>query len=191
MARVPTKTASSNQQRTPSLGGENRSSCPISDLRADGFERLSRVKGSCRRHADGTAGLPSAPEMPCGSQRLRLVPIPTSTGPPRTAAGPFDCHGRHQRLERRPGPTRWTPVKACVKSARSDRRIRRSRRSCWNKAGPVGAGGGAYEHRRRLPILVAGAVLLAQSDDGPSDLRLNLASIAQCRSRRAYETRFP
>src|SRR6266852_5086680 len=27
--------------------------------------RRLRVKGGCRRQADGTAGLPSAPEMPC------------------------------------------------------------------------------------------------------------------------------
>jgi hypothetical protein len=32
-----------NPQRSLSLGGGNRSSCPISDLRADGFERLSGV----------------------------------------------------------------------------------------------------------------------------------------------------
>ena len=32
------------------------------------------VKCGCRRHADGTAGLRSAPEMPCGSWQLRLVP---------------------------------------------------------------------------------------------------------------------
>jgi hypothetical protein len=34
------------------------------------------VKGGCRRQVDGTAGLPSAPEMPCASRQARLVPIP-------------------------------------------------------------------------------------------------------------------
>ena len=33
-----------------------------------------RVKGGCRRQVDGTAGLPSAPEMPCAPRQLRLVP---------------------------------------------------------------------------------------------------------------------
>ena len=33
-----------------------------------------RVKGGCRRQVDGTAGLPSAPEMPCARRQLRLVP---------------------------------------------------------------------------------------------------------------------
>jgi hypothetical protein len=32
------------------------------------------VKGGCRRQVDGTAGLPSAPEMPCAPRQLRLVP---------------------------------------------------------------------------------------------------------------------
>ena len=35
------------------------------------------VGADCRRgQVDGTAGLPSAPEMPCAPQQLRLVPIP-------------------------------------------------------------------------------------------------------------------
>jgi hypothetical protein len=33
------------------------------------------VTGGCRRQVDGTAGLPSAPEMPCAPRQLRLVPI--------------------------------------------------------------------------------------------------------------------
>ena len=32
------------------------------------------VTGGCRRQVDGTAGLPSAPEMPCAPGSLRLVP---------------------------------------------------------------------------------------------------------------------
>ncbi len=32
------------------------------------------VKGGCRRQAVATAGLPSAPEMPCAPTQLRLVP---------------------------------------------------------------------------------------------------------------------
>ena len=32
------------------------------------------VKGGCRRQVDGTAGLPSAPEMPCAPRQLRLAP---------------------------------------------------------------------------------------------------------------------
>ena len=32
------------------------------------------AKGGCRRQADGTAGLPSAPEIPCAPRQLRLVP---------------------------------------------------------------------------------------------------------------------
>ena len=32
------------------------------------------VKGGCRHQVDGTAGLPSAPEMPCAPRQLRLVP---------------------------------------------------------------------------------------------------------------------
>jgi hypothetical protein len=40
-----------------------------------GLRRL-RVKGGCGRQADGAAGLPSAPEMPCAPRQLRLVPIP-------------------------------------------------------------------------------------------------------------------
>jgi hypothetical protein len=36
------------------------------------------VKGGCRRQADGAAGLPSAPEMPCAPRLLRLVPLPDS-----------------------------------------------------------------------------------------------------------------
>src|SRR5208282_4138605 len=34
------------------------------------------VKGGCHPEVDGTAGLPSAPEIPCVPRRLRLVPIP-------------------------------------------------------------------------------------------------------------------
>ena len=34
------------------------------------------VKGGYRRQVDGTAGLPSTPEMPCASWQLRLVPSP-------------------------------------------------------------------------------------------------------------------
>ena len=33
-----------------------------------------RVKGGCRRQVDCTAGLPSAPEMPCAPRQLRFVP---------------------------------------------------------------------------------------------------------------------
>jgi len=35
---------------------------------------LLGVKGGCRRQVDGTAGMPSAPEMPCARKQLRLVP---------------------------------------------------------------------------------------------------------------------
>jgi hypothetical protein len=35
-----------------------------------------RVRGGCRLRFDGTAGLPSAPEMPCALGQLRLVLIP-------------------------------------------------------------------------------------------------------------------
>jgi len=31
-------------------------------------------QGGCRLQVDGTAGLPSAPEMPCAPRQLRLVP---------------------------------------------------------------------------------------------------------------------
>jgi hypothetical protein len=34
------------------------------------------VTGGCRRQTDATAGLPSAPKMPCVPGQLRLVPIP-------------------------------------------------------------------------------------------------------------------
>jgi hypothetical protein len=37
--------------------------------------RPLRVRGGCGRQADGAAGLPSAPEMPCAPRQLRLVPI--------------------------------------------------------------------------------------------------------------------
>ena len=47
------------QQRTCSLTG------PLQPVSA---------KGGCPRQADGTAGLPSAPEMPCAPKWLRLVP---------------------------------------------------------------------------------------------------------------------
>jgi hypothetical protein len=40
-----------------------------------GPKSLVWVKGGCHRQADGTAGLPSAPEMPSASRQLRLVPI--------------------------------------------------------------------------------------------------------------------
>jgi hypothetical protein len=46
---------------------------------------------------DGTAGLPSAPEMPCAPRQLRLVPIPDLGGgatgsmyPPTIASTPFN-----------------------------------------------------------------------------------------------------
>jgi hypothetical protein len=39
----------------------------------DGEGRLW-VRGGCRCQVDGTAGLPSAPEMPCAPGQLRLVP---------------------------------------------------------------------------------------------------------------------
>ena len=42
-----------------------------------------RVKGGCRRQVDGTAGLPSAPEMPCARRQLRLVPQADSHTTPR------------------------------------------------------------------------------------------------------------
>jgi hypothetical protein len=35
---------------------------------------LLSAKGGCRRRVDGTAGLPSAPEMPYAPRQLRLVP---------------------------------------------------------------------------------------------------------------------
>jgi len=38
-----------------------------------------QVSGGCRRQVDGTAGLPSAPEMPCAPRQLRLVPLPDLT----------------------------------------------------------------------------------------------------------------
>src|SRR5271169_7218746 len=34
-----------------------------------------RGRGGCCRQADGTAGLPSDPEMPCAPRQLRLVPV--------------------------------------------------------------------------------------------------------------------
>jgi hypothetical protein len=48
------------------------------------------VKGGCGRQADGAAGLPSAPEMPCAPRQLRLVPFPApeearALGCPRAA----------------------------------------------------------------------------------------------------------
>jgi tetratricopeptide (TPR) repeat protein len=39
-----------------------------------GLKCLFWVKVGCCRPVDGTAGLPSVPEMPCVSRRLRLVP---------------------------------------------------------------------------------------------------------------------
>src|SRR6516162_9791579 len=32
------------------------------------------VTGGCRRQVDGTAGMPSAPELPCVPKQLRFVP---------------------------------------------------------------------------------------------------------------------
>ena len=51
----------------PSAGGSSLSE----SSRADG---RFRVKGGCRRQVDGTAGPPSAPEMPFAPRQLRLVP---------------------------------------------------------------------------------------------------------------------
>jgi len=60
------------------------------------------------------------------------------------------------------GRIQWTPLKASVKSAVGIDVFRRSRRSCWNRAGPVGAGREEpIKIGKRLPILVAVAVLLA------------------------------
>jgi len=36
-------------------------------------------RSGCRCQADGVAGLPSAPELPCLPRQLRLVPIPDLT----------------------------------------------------------------------------------------------------------------
>ena len=44
LRRIPAIVSFLGPQPTLSLVGGNRSSCPISDLRADGFERLSRVE---------------------------------------------------------------------------------------------------------------------------------------------------
>jgi hypothetical protein len=38
--------------------------------------RPLRVKGGCGRQADGTAGLPPAPEIPRAARHLRFVPKP-------------------------------------------------------------------------------------------------------------------
>jgi hypothetical protein len=37
--------------------------------------RLQTSTGGCRRQVDGTAGLPSAPEITCAPRQLRLVPV--------------------------------------------------------------------------------------------------------------------
>src|SRR5882762_5846906 len=43
---------------------------------ADARDRSLWVKGGCRRQVDGTAGLPSSPDMPSAPRQLGLVPIP-------------------------------------------------------------------------------------------------------------------
>src|SRR5439155_3035782 len=55
------------------------------------------VTGGCRRQADGTAGLPSAPEMPSAPRQLRLVPRVEVTWPP-----PLAHIGRGARVTRLP-----------------------------------------------------------------------------------------
>ena len=45
---------------------------PVEHVSSD--ERPLWVMGGCRRQADGTAGLPPAPEMLCAPRWLRLVP---------------------------------------------------------------------------------------------------------------------
>src|ERR1700747_3327490 len=52
------------------------------------------VKGGCHPEVDGTAGLPSAPEMPCAPRQLRLVPQAVislhARGPDPQALGSVD-----------------------------------------------------------------------------------------------------
>jgi hypothetical protein len=44
--------------------------------RDDEVARFVNGNDGCRRRVDGTAGLPSAPGMPCAPRQVRLVPIP-------------------------------------------------------------------------------------------------------------------
>jgi hypothetical protein len=60
----------------------------------DGPSSETLHKGGCRREVDGTAGLPSAPEITCAPQQLRLVPMhkvaalqPAARGARREARG--------------------------------------------------------------------------------------------------------
>ena len=54
----------------------NGSSPPFRDVPVVCREGQLRVTGGCHRQVDGTAGLPSVPEMPCAPRQLRLVPLP-------------------------------------------------------------------------------------------------------------------
>ena len=58
------------------LTTRGRLASPTSAVRYIRREGRLWVKGGSRRQTDGGAGLPSAPEMPCGSWQLRLVPLP-------------------------------------------------------------------------------------------------------------------
>jgi hypothetical protein len=69
---VSTRSLATSQVRT----GGSMPMTASSHLRREPSEWPSpfRVTGGCRRQVDGTAGLPSAPEMPGALRQLRLVP---------------------------------------------------------------------------------------------------------------------
>jgi hypothetical protein len=89
-SRLPAKTGSPATRRTgpdrPPRNLSSTSAAPVSTRPSTGTcspvrtrtgchsEGQLGVKGCCSRQADGTAGLPSAPEMPCAPRQLRLVP---------------------------------------------------------------------------------------------------------------------
>jgi hypothetical protein len=64
------------------------------------------VKGGCGQQADGTAGLPPAPEMPGAFRHLRFVPISEIDVSFDNIVG---AGQRPPELSRSGNPTTWSP----------------------------------------------------------------------------------
>jgi hypothetical protein len=85
------------------------------------FLRRLWVKGGCGRQADGTAGLPSAPEIARVLRHLRFVPLPDSCI--ATNCGVFDQFVGHKPRRAH----RAVPLSECPQLAASSMIARRER----------------------------------------------------------------
>ena len=121
---------------------------PLSTDDAAARCRSSDRAASSNCSATGNKAAPASLSRSPSGNRLTWCQYPPRLGLPEPPRGhsiaTVDINGSGQT-----GPTRWTPVKACVKSARSDRHIPEIEKVLLEQ-GRSGRRrpGGAYEHRK-------------------------------------------